>query len=409
MPYLNIQNYNAYHSTRNDGNGGCALFVHDSLTSNLIEKKSEFNIEFLTVKILNLGIHILVMYKQPPVNGGLFIDALQERIENKKNIIIVGDTNLNLLNESNVNKNYVSMLTANSCNILNKTDPRQATRVATRMHGDAAITTSTRIDHFITDCVGFSFVHSQTDSPLSDHKQALLSFDNKKHDNFISIKNNHSFIKLNKAKYFSDLHAAISNPVNITSSERLVTNIENCKNNKLTQKFFTSKSNPTKPWINEHILSLIKERDRYHILRKKSPSNAYLEQKYKDLCAHNKSERYKLCSNYNSNAINSSLNNPKQMRKNLNNIIYNKTQGKSTTKALSTEDNSIITNPKQIANTFNTFFCNVGKSLHDNLAANSGNTLPVSNINSIDSTMYLWDVRESEILHKIRTMKKMNR
>lgn len=84
IPYFNIQSYTPYYCTRNDGYGGCALFVHSSLNSNLVESKSVHNIELLTVKINDLALNITVVYKQPLVNNDLFTNTLHSFIQNKK-------------------------------------------------------------------------------------------------------------------------------------------------------------------------------------------------------------------------------------------------------------------------------------------------------------------------------------
>lgn len=84
IPFINIQNYNAYHRTRSDGNGGVALFVHHTLTSNLIDARTVNNIESITIDILNIGVKVMVIYKQPPVNGDIFMHELLSHIETKK-------------------------------------------------------------------------------------------------------------------------------------------------------------------------------------------------------------------------------------------------------------------------------------------------------------------------------------
>lgn len=65
-------------------------------------------------------------------------------------------------------------------------------------------------------------------------------------------------------------------------------------------------------------------RERYFRLKKKSPTNEYLIKKYTDICGEIKTKRFKVRAEYNSNLINSSINNPKQLWKNINEIIYNK-------------------------------------------------------------------------------------
>lgn len=49
--FFNLPNYNAYYSNREDGHGGAALFVHNSLDSNLVISGVEFKINYVIVNI----------------------------------------------------------------------------------------------------------------------------------------------------------------------------------------------------------------------------------------------------------------------------------------------------------------------------------------------------------------------
>lgn len=82
--FFNLPNYSSFFCTRPDGHGGCALFVHESMNCNLIEKKSIFNIELLMVNITELAASITVVYKQPSVNNDTFIQTFNTYIERKK-------------------------------------------------------------------------------------------------------------------------------------------------------------------------------------------------------------------------------------------------------------------------------------------------------------------------------------
>lgn len=104
--YHNIPDYNAFFSTRTDGHGGCALYVHDSLLCNCITIKSDLNVNIVMVNLISLNINIAVVYKQPTVEIGNFTEILENLIENTNRLIIVGDTNINLLRCSNVTKRY---------------------------------------------------------------------------------------------------------------------------------------------------------------------------------------------------------------------------------------------------------------------------------------------------------------
>lgn len=95
-PFFNLPHYTSFYRMRPDGHGGCALFVHDTLSCNVIAKTTTNNIELLTVNITELAASITVVYKQPSVNDDTFINTLNSYIERKRNMVIIGDTNLNL-------------------------------------------------------------------------------------------------------------------------------------------------------------------------------------------------------------------------------------------------------------------------------------------------------------------------
>lgn len=81
--FYNLPHYTLHACARGTGQGGCALYVHETLASTTIDMKSINNIEFLSVNIISLSTVITVVYKQPKVNDDVFIDTLNSYIENK--------------------------------------------------------------------------------------------------------------------------------------------------------------------------------------------------------------------------------------------------------------------------------------------------------------------------------------
>lgn len=156
------------------------------------------------------------------------------------NLIIVGDTNLNLLNKSNINKRYYEALASNGYFILNKIDSKFATRVASRVHDSNTSTSRTIIDHFLTDRFDFSLSLSFINSDLSDHKQALLSFDNHNHDNFLCIQETQIVTKINKVNYESNIDEMLTIHDSITSLHDLIEKLDNCKNISITHSTHTN-------------------------------------------------------------------------------------------------------------------------------------------------------------------------
>lgn len=402
VPYFNIPNYTAFFCTRSDGYGGTALYVHDSINAHLIEKKSTQNIELVMVKILELSATIAVVYKQPAVGDDVFLNFTHTLIESKKNIIVIGDMNLNLLIDSNTTKQYSDTLTSNGYCILNKVNGAFATRTATRIINNNTTSSHTLIDHVATDCLRFSYKLSQCDTPLSDHKAILLSVDNHNAANFISADVTNTFTRINTEAYNDDLSDFLDLD-HFDTFDSLVHGIDAIKNRNSQIKTFTQKTNPKKPWITAGLLHLIANRKRYFLLRKKSPTNEYLNAKYAEVCERIKQNRHVEKTNFNSITINRHLNNPKQMWSKLNQIIFNKTNVKKSVPVLKLSNGEISLNRKEIANTLNRFYINIGKSLHDEI--------PISNLMNVNlninnnHTMFLFDTSSGEVLLKIMKMK----
>lgn len=193
----------------------------------------------------------------------------------------------------------------------------------------------------------------------------------------------------------------------INDFEDLSDRLNQCKLMHLSTVNVTRNTNPHKPWIDEEFLELIDERRRYFDLLKRSSTNEYLKMKYKEICDNASMKRNSLRSNFNSKAINKHGNNPKLMWKNINSILYNKTQEKNRISAIKTDDVNIATNRKTVANTLNMYFKNVGKTLHDLIP---NNITPQSNSSGYSNpqSMRLFDTTIEEIILKINNLKKSN-
>lgn len=159
-----------------------------------------------------------------------------------------------------------------------------------------------------------------------------------------------------------------------------------------------------KKWVTEYLLELICERKRYYILKKKSPTNVFLQQKYIQIGETIKRERFSLRTKYNSNLINKCSNDPKQMWKHINEIIYNKKTQSNTIGALFS-GNNITTNANLITDTFNVYFRDVGKSLYENLTQSNVEIVPRISNRTIAHSMILWNANEDEVINKINSLK----
>lgn len=244
--YFNINNYASFHCVRRDGYGGCALFVHESITCNFIAKKSELNIELLAVNIIELSLNIIVVYKQPPVSTDTLVDVLLPFIENRGRCIALGDFNINLLSETNMINKYAHALISSGFSFLNKINQNAATRVAQREINGRTLTSSTIIDHAITNCVNYSFTLSLTDTPISDQKLMVITFDDCKKSNFIQLEKTVEYSVIDERGFNEDLTNLLNEPayLEITAIGDFIASVEQIKANRTSTKSFTKKFNP---------------------------------------------------------------------------------------------------------------------------------------------------------------------
>lgn len=400
--YFNIPYYTSFFQTRYDGHGGCALFIHDGINCSLVEKKSVHNIELLSVHLTALNSTLTVVYKQPSVDNELFLHTLESFIVNKRNQFLIGDFNVNLLNDSNITRRFTDMLISNGLFVLNKITVSDATRTAARVHSNERSTSSRSvIDLFITDNINFAYKLSQIKNTLSDHNEMILSLDNRTNNNFISIDDQILVQKINYEEYNNELHGFLTN-TNIRTFDQLIKGLQSLKDKHTQTKNINRKINPDKPWITESILALINERKRYFMLHNKSPTNVFLRNKYNEICESIKRERYLARTNYNSSEINKNINNPKQMWQKLNEIIYNKKNVTKTVPILLTASGNETSDRSAIANTLNIFFRDVGKELHDRITITN---LHIQNEVNNPHTMWLYNTEIEEVLSKISNLK----
>lgn len=103
--YFNLPNYHAYFNNRNSGDGGAALFIHESIQSMEIINECYNNINFILINLIELNFNIGIIYKQPKVNKSTFLEYISNQMGRYKKSIIIGDTNINLLDNKN-SKDY---------------------------------------------------------------------------------------------------------------------------------------------------------------------------------------------------------------------------------------------------------------------------------------------------------------
>lgn len=399
---FNLPNFRAYFSCRDDGHGGAALFVHDSLDSSLVESACLFKINYVIVKIPALRSSIAVLYKKPTVSNSKFFAVLTQILSKTNNIILIGDTNINIQKHGTNITEYLSLVESLGCQLLNCIDKKFATRI--NKHINARQTTSSTIDHIITNCSNFKFNLCVNDSHLSDHQEIFLSFKDTSNRTVNFSETNYSFTS--RYFHFDNFKRLLSRELSLYTPNNLTTLlhlIENTKKRCVRSRVIFKKVNPNKKWVNAELTELIAERYRYHKLLKKCPTNDYIKNKYFELCNLTKSMANRIRRIHNSTQLNKFISKPRQLWKCFNEIIHNKPYSQNEIKSISCADGSTTHDPSAIANTINNYFCCIGRELFDKIPHTEPTYLTL--IPNNPRTMALFPVTPDEILNIIFTTK----
>lgn len=100
----NMENYVSYHNYRiNKRGGGVSIFCHISINSNLIINELFLDSShFLMINLTDLKINIATLYRTPDSNFNDFLLYFAEKITKIKNVIFVGDYNINMLSRDSL-------------------------------------------------------------------------------------------------------------------------------------------------------------------------------------------------------------------------------------------------------------------------------------------------------------------
>lgn len=233
----------------------------------------------------------------------------------------------------------------NGFHILNRISANYSTRIASRITGNNHSTSKTIIDHILTNMGEYEYKLHLNDNPLSDHREIKLNISKSNSINFTHEEVSTNIAKINFNSYNEQLTNILCGIPDSLSYPQLINSLLECRNNNIQIKTFTTRSNPHKPWINDEFFTLLKQREKYFKLLKKSPTNEYLISKYKLIFLSIRAMKLQLKSNYYSTKINGLLGKPKLAWREINNAIYNKANKPNTVNAIKL-GNSHISYPK---------------------------------------------------------------
>lgn len=188
----------------------------------------------------------------------------------------------------------------------------------------------------------------------------------------------------------------------------LINLLNRIKHNSIKHTQVPRSGNPSRPWVSPKLLELIGERNRYAKLLKKNKLNQYLIAKHKTLSREIVRLKWKLRRSYNSNKMNRAASNPKRLWQCFNEIILNRRSELKTISCIhDRETGNNISDVLLIAEILNKFFCSIGRDLYNQIRPPARGA-SMATINRLTNSMFLTPVNESEVSHKIFSLKTTN-
>ena len=357
---IKIEGYNLIRKDRSREGGGVAIYFRDHLNVKEHNDLVPENIEAVCIEVIQVKSKpflVTSLYRPPNTKAEIFdlINTLIENIDGEnKEFILVGDFNCDLLA---INK---STLTNRFLDILNLFQLNQVIEDPTRITSH----TQTLLDLFITNKPENIINSGAIQLGISDHSLIYGCRKISMSKNLPKIVETRNFKHYEISEFKRDLSTALSNcEWNVDDPNALWINFRDKFNEisslhaPIRQRRVTSKY---APWLNREIKNLMNYRDHMKKRAVKTKSNYY---SYVYKRARNQVNKLikDTKAKYFQSVINSSKNNPKEMWRNINQIIGKHSK---TTNVTSIQVNdSIKTSNRDIAETFNNYFANVGNEL----------------------------------------------
>ena len=411
LDYFYMDGYSLEFSNRKKGRcGGACIYINDKIKyhirNDLAEINHPENVETVFVELEQTGsknIVVGVIYRPPgqDVNEfNVFIDKVLSMItKNDKLVYLMGDYNINLLNED------VHTHTNDFINIMSSYSFYPSITKPTRITTNSA----TLIDNIFTN----SKSHQTSGiiiADVSDHLPIFITTDLKVYRNIndkigIEVRN---FKDDNIERLKSELmkveweHVCAGDDVNQIYGNFV------CKLNNLydkccpkrVKKFNPHKKKIKSPWISYNLFKCVRRKNRLYkkFIRRPTEENKEKYRMYRNRlnCTLRLAKK-----NYFSNLLENENNNMRNTWKILNSILRPNSSKKCSEKFVS--ENDVYTCPNKIASKFNDYFANIGPQLASTII-HTGNDFSSYLRSANDKTCFFKPTNVSEIIKIIRKM-----
>ena len=405
-----IENFNCYNSSKSRHSGGIAMYIRNNLKNQVLLENISKNLDFIEslfikFEINNYKVICGVVYHRPGSSNDEFINEMSNILEYAmqkcKYVYIMGDLNINLLNCTNrIPCNLIDLFHGYGIfSLINR---------PTRVNKDSC----TLIDHIWSNCLDKFDCNGIIHTNISDHFPVFSSFLLK--DN---MKGGDGETRQLSFRIFND------DNVNKFKAELgqitwdLVFNTDNAdvafdhfflffksvfdKNFPIVTKVVNT-NHLNKPFIDDEIKKLIKEKDRIHKKYLKRPitfNKQYklIRNKVNSLIKQKKNKYYR-------EKLKNCSNDIKKTWGIINEILHRKSDKQTSTSF--NINNKLVDDPTIIAHAFNDYYVNVGSNLAQSIEAvnisfeqylgeNSNTQLTFKLVNCNDILAIVKDLKDS--------------
>lgn len=401
----NLNGYHFYHASRSKirgtqtvVGGGIAIYVSNELTHKYCESVvKNYEKLSLNIRVSNEWIKIISYYR-PPVQSNLenfFSDIEGELSDSQIDAkIIIGDMNLNLLENSNAVAEYKLLIESHNAKFVNK--------LVTRSRSNAIL------DHVITQSINDDTITHTVELPsFTDHNAVLSAFniEKKKVEGKIITKKFTDFKKLNESFQIKD-----DEFYNTDEPNEKLKHIVDAFNNAMSvackeKKFKLKKPSIIDSWLSVKVLELMKSKDHICLkLRKRRKQKLpcdKLKLEMKQLDKKIKAARINSYKNHFENVIKNG--DTKSMWKEINQCI-GKTQ--LVQKTVIEKSNQTITDETEVCNSLNNFFVNVGENIVPSANFLNKNLNKFKTLSRVENSFYLNPTSCEEVFNEIRILNK---
>lgn len=278
-----IQGYNAIFLNREGRGGGIAVYVNENISfEKIIINTTSFETIPIDITTRNNNvITVFPIYRPPSHNIKTFTEELDQCINNankKREIILVGDTNIDILKNNGVTTKYLDMLSSNGLQCMVTATTRE----------DVKNNTNTCIDHMFIRSNKTNAHSAVITSTISDHFALFgcLEEGSKKIKNTNASQGSDFIMKINNTK--------VNNIIRATNWNDIIANSNNANDlfNKIYEIFINAyeKSKETikqikkrRPyaWLCDELLKLCEIRKNLYKEWQKNKTNLINEKTYK--------------------------------------------------------------------------------------------------------------------------------